>query len=363
MRMFAGSNAHDVLMVTNAWPRDDYPSRGIFVRRQIESLRALGLSCDVIVVEGYQNRWEYVRTAIHMLRLNWSKSRPRIVHGHGGETALAVRWYVRGPVLVSYWGSDLLGAPRGDGSLIFASRLRRFILRRQARLMSATTTKSGAMQAALPPGIRERNVVLPDGVDRSLFRPRPRDEARAQLGWPLADRIVLFAADPAVALKRYWLAEDARLAAEERIGPVRLEVARATAPDEMPLVMAAADCLLLTSSSEGSSNVVKEAVTCGLPVITTDVGDVSQVLRGVEPSWICAPHPDSLADALVKCLSERRRSNGWETSRWFSEEEIGMRVLQLYRKLAPDLPLRANGDRPRDSWDSHSSEAFDKPEP
>jgi glycosyltransferase involved in cell wall biosynthesis len=343
--MFAGRSAADVLMVSNVWPRDDYPSYGIFVRRQIESLRSLGLSCDVIFVEGYRDRWEYARAAVHMLRLNWSKSRPRIVHGHGGETALAVRWFVRGPVLVSYCGDDLLGTPRADGSLIFASRVRRFVLCKQARLLSATITKSSAMQAALSRKIRERNVVLPNGVDRSLFRPRPRDEARAQLRWPLADRIVLFAADPAVERKRYWLAEHACLEAEQRIGPVRLEVARATAPDEMPIVMAAADCLLLTSSIEGSPNVVKEAVTCGLPVIATDVGDVSQVLRGVEPSWICAPHPESLAGALVECLSDRRRSNGWEASAWLGEEEIGMRVLELYRTLAPDLPLPDGGER------------------
>jgi glycosyltransferase involved in cell wall biosynthesis len=319
------------------WPHQGNPVYGIFVKRQIESLQDLGLDCDVLFIEGHRTRWEYARAAVYMLSLNWSKARPRLVHSHGGETALAVRWYVRGPVAISYCGDDVLGTPRADGSLITSSRVRCFVFRQMARLMTATITKSTEMEATLPAKARNRNIVVPNGVDRSVFRRRPRDAARRQLGWADTHRIVLFAANPDVERKRHWLAAAACREAERRIGPVQLVICNGTLPDAMPLHMAGADCLLLTSSIEGSPNVVKEAVACGLPVVSTDVGDVRRVLRDVEPSWICAPNPDELATALVQCLAKPRRSNGWEQSAWLGQDQIGLRLLDFYRGLDSEL--------------------------
>jgi glycosyltransferase involved in cell wall biosynthesis len=206
-----------------------------------------------------------------------------------------------------------------------------------SRLTSGTVTKSEEMATVLPRRTRSRNAVVPNGVDRSLFRPQDRIAARRELGWPITERIVLFAADPAVARKRYWLAQAACREAEHRIDGLHLTVAWGVSPDSMSKWMAAADCLLLTSVHEGSPNVVKEAISCNLPVVSTDVGDVRHLLREVEPSWVCAPDSTALANALVECLTDQRRSNGWEQSAWLGQPEIAMRLLELYWELAPGL--------------------------
>jgi teichuronic acid biosynthesis glycosyltransferase TuaC len=324
-------------MVTNMWPYDMHPGYGIFVFRQVESLRALGLDCEVIFVEGYRSHWAYVRESLRIVRLNFSSRRPLLVHAHGGETALVARCYVRGHVVVSYCGDDLLGTPRADGSLTRASRVRRTLLRAHARLMARTVTKSTEMERALDRSARERNLVVPNGVDRSIFHPCSREDARRSLGWSAEDRIVLFAADPAVERKRYWLAQAACREASRALGPIRLEVAWGVSPAEMPMLMAGADCLLLTSAIEGSPNVVKEAVACGLPVISTDVGDVAEILSDIDPSWVCVAEPAAIAVALADCLAERRRSNGWERSAWLGQERIAERLLDLYAELVPGL--------------------------
>ena len=109
--MSASDGRADVLIVTNMWPYGGNPAYGIFVKRQVDSLVALGLDCDVIFLEGYRTRWAYAREALRMLWLNMSPRRPAVVHGHGGETAPVVRCYVRGPAIVSFCGDDLPAHP------------------------------------------------------------------------------------------------------------------------------------------------------------------------------------------------------------------------------------------------------------
>ena len=325
-----------VLVVTNMWPHPADPDYGIFIKRQVDSLIAAGLRCDVLFIHGYRSARAYAQAIRRLYAANWRRPPYALVHGHGGETAIPLRFYARGPVLVSYCGSDLLGAPRADGTIPFSHRLRRSLLRQHSRLLSATLTKSPQMQEVLPSALRARNVVVPNGVDMDLFAPITRDSARARLGWDQRERVVLFAADPQVERKRHWLAKAACDRATERIRSLRFHIANDVPPSEMPLLMSAADCLLLTSSIEGSPNVVKEALMCDLPVVSTEVGDARELLARAEPSWVCPDRPEALSDALVECLRDPRRSNGREVSTRLGLDPIAERVLALYRSLAPE---------------------------
>ena len=325
-----------VLVVTNMWPHPEDPDYGIFIKRQVDSLIAAGLRCDVLFIHGYRSARAYGQAIRRLYAANWRRPPYALVHGHGGETAIPLRFYTRGPVLVSYCGSDLLGSPRADGTIPPSHRLRRSLLRQHSRFLSATLTKSTQMQEVLPPGLRDRNVVVPNGVDMELFAPIERDVARARLGWDRQERIVLFAADPEVERKRHWLAKGACDLAAQEIGNMRLHVANRVPPSEMPVLMSAADCLLVTSSIEGSPNVVKEALMCDLPVVSTDVGDARELLAGAKPSWVCPDRPDALSRALVQCLADPRRSNGREVSTRLGLDPVAERVLALYRSLAPE---------------------------
>lgn len=323
----------NVLAVTTGWPHDGDPAYGIFTLRQIESLRALGIRFDVLFIRGYRSTIAYAIAALLVALLNVRGTRYAVVHAHGGEAALAARLYVRAPVLASYFGDDLLGTPRSDGTFSFWSRLRRRAQRQHSRLMTATVTKSREMQDVLPPRVRLRNRVIPNGVDPNAFSPMPRDEARRRLGWPAEERTVLFVGDPAVPRKRYWLAEAACEAAAINAQGLRLRVISGVEPRELPLLMSAADCLLLTSVHEGSPNVVKEALMCNLPVVATRVGDVEQLLHSVEPSFVCEATEESLSRALVSCLQRRVRSNGRAKSQWLSDAAVADRVIEVYESL------------------------------
>lgn len=321
----------DVLVVTNLWPHAADPAYGIFVKRQVDSIREAGVRVHVMFVRGFLSRFAYAAATLTLVQLSRAGRPPyQLVHVHGGEAVLSTIAYRRAPIVASYLGDDLLGTRRADGRFPLVARLRRTALRRSAHFVSRTITKSHEMHLALPRSCRARNDVVPSGVDDSLFVPVPRDQARLLLGWDPQARVALFGGNPAVPGKRFWLAEAACKAASATLGAVQLESLTGVNPKDVPLMMSAADCLVLTSITEGSPNVVKEALMCGLPVIATPVGDVEDLLRDVSPSWVCEPSTAALTNALVECLQTPRRSNGRARALHLGTRPIAERILSVY---------------------------------
>jgi glycosyltransferase involved in cell wall biosynthesis len=327
------------------WPETDRPVYGIFVQRQVESLRAAGIRCDVLYLRGYVSALAYPRAALRFAvsSLTWWR-RYRLIHAHAGETALAVRFHFGTPIVVSYCGDDVLGDPRGDGTVSLPNRLRAGLIRAESPLFSGTITKSREMHDRLPAATRRRNAVVPNGVDTERFKPLDQADCRRRLSWDPAEFVALFGGTrPDSARKRRSLAEQACAAASGATATVRLQVAGNVPPDEMPLLMNAADCLLLTSSIEGSPNVVKEALMCNLPIVATPSGDVAERLKGVEPSWLCAPSVEALAEALRECVVSRSRSNGRELASGLDERIVAERIIELYARVA--RPARGGRER------------------
>jgi glycosyltransferase involved in cell wall biosynthesis len=74
--------------------------------------------------------------------------------------------------------------------------------------------------------------------------------------------------------------------------------------------MAAADVLTLTSHNEGLPNVVIESLACGLPVVATNVGGISEMLDADWKGVLCnTREPTALADAILRAVatSDRQR--------------------------------------------------------
>jgi hypothetical protein len=174
-----------VLMVTNMWPLTGREGSGIFVRRQVESLVAAGVRCDVLVVHGYLSPLAYAAAAGLLARL--SVRGPRrygLVHAHGGETALPARFY-RAPLVVSYCGSDLLGAARADGSVPPSWRLRRRVVGEHARLAQATITKTAELERRLPARLRARTASTETSFALCRVRRRgPSSGGTPRRAWP-----------------------------------------------------------------------------------------------------------------------------------------------------------------------------------
>ena len=97
--------------------------------------------------------------------------------------------------------------------------------------------------------------------------------------------------------------------------------------------MNACDALVLASDYEGSPTVIKEAMACNLPIVSVDVGDVAEVIAGVEGCYLCERTPEDLAAKLHLALSPCRRTEGRRAIGSLSLDAIAARLVREYESV------------------------------
>ena len=119
------------------------------------------------------------------------------------------------------------------------------------------------------------------------------------------------------------------------------------APDALSLPLSAADVFTLATSNEGWANVFLEAMACGLPVVTTDVGGNAEVVCEPELGTIV---PFGSAEALASALDEgldRSRRGAWDRShiRAYAQENAWERrvevLVEAFRRIDAEYGSRA----------------------
>ena len=144
-------------------------------------------------------------------------------------------------------------------------------------------------------------------------------------------RFVLFSGSFTNEVKNPALAKEAM----EQIADAELVELRGYSREEVNLLMNAADCLLLTSHREGSPQVIKEAMACGTPIVSVDVGDVKDVISGTEGCYIADRNPDDIAEKIRMALAFKGKTNGRQRiiDLGLSNELVAKRLLGIYHQV------------------------------
>jgi glycosyltransferase involved in cell wall biosynthesis len=298
-----------------------------FYRTQLSVLEAQGVDSTTLAVpgdhqygvtdedvDGTRSVFDYVKFYPSVLKHSFDSY--DLLHANYGLTAPAAIAQPNLPVVLSLWGSDLMGT-YGAVSEFCANHC------------DAVIVMSEDMAAKLDCEC----YVIPHGIDLDQFHPIPRDQAREEMEWDDDSYHVLFPYPKGRDVKNYPRAERVVEAVRERVDrPVELQIASGIPHELMPYLFNAADVLLVTSRREGSPNTVKEAMACNLPIVSTDVGDVRARLEGVAHSSV-ATSDERLADAVEDVLLAGERSDGRAAIRSLSTERMGERIRGVYEDV------------------------------
>lgn len=90
---------------------------------------------------------------------------------------------------------------------------------------------------------------------------------------------------------------------------------------DIPAIMNALDIHVLSSVAEAFPNVLCEAMACGTPCVSTDVGDAAIIIA--DTGWVVPPGDAvSLAHAIISAISERSNVVGWQKRRAACRDRI-----------------------------------------
>jgi teichuronic acid biosynthesis glycosyltransferase TuaC len=323
----ASQRRYRVLFVTGVYPSTEHPHSGTFIKSQAQSLIEAGHTVDILCPDPH---WPMpARYLAAAWQVFWKSlgGRYHIMHAHFGLWCLAARCQWTTPVVASFLGGDILGEPLAADMWGRQARIVVQVSRWLCHLVDAVIVKSEGMREAAR---FDAAFVVPNGIDFALFYPIPRQQARARLGWCPDRYYVLFGNRPSIIGKRFALAQEAVRCLQRRGVDVELMVASGLPHDQVVLYLNAANAIILSSVNEGSPNIVKEAMACNVPVVSTDVGDVAQVVGRTEGCAVCDSTPEALANGLQRAIEHTGPTTGRADVAHLENTQIVPRVLSVY---------------------------------
>ena len=388
-----------ILFVARWYPSPSHRYAGIFVREHAKAVRAAGHEVAVLHLPGEpgdgRKAWQIVEETdpdltegiptyhvycrsmsipgparLSKLGTNWryawsgyraarrlSKSgfRPDVVHAHvftTGLPALLIARLFRRPLVVTEHTTAFPRRTLGSG----ARRVAAFVYGRAARVLPVCAFLQRAIEAY---EIEARFTIVPNAVDTALFFP----DATASAGRRTGPRRFLFVGNLEEAHHKGFpeMVEALAMLGERRKdwrlevvgdGPARPDYERLVAQAglqgaialrgrmaklEIAALMRTSDLLVLPSRFENQPCAIIEAMTSGLPVVSTTVGAIPEMVGPDDGILVPPQDPAALADALEQALARRdsfdRPAIAARARARFSLEAVGARLNAVYEEV------------------------------
>ncbi len=288
-----------------------------FITEQVDAIEKQGVECRYFGVDG-KGIVGYLRQ-IPKLGKTIREFRPDIIHAHYGLCGLLANYQRRIPVVTTYHGSDI-NAPkvfRFSKKAICRSRFNIFVSQKNVDI-------------ARP---RKDFALIPCGISLEDYPIIDKADARQKMGLKPSGKYVLFAGAFDNPVKNAPLAK----AAMELVPDAELLELKGFSRPQVAALMQAVDAFLMTSFTEGSPQVVKEALACGCPIVSVDVGDVRERTEGIEGCFISDRDPEDLARSIRQALDFGGRTNGRQVieKNGLSNDVIAARIISVYENLLP----------------------------
>ncbi len=293
-----------------------------FVKEQGDALRKQGVEVSYYAVNGKGIRG-YLSN-LCKIKKTIESYKPDIIHAHFGLCGLLANLQRKVPVITTYHGSDI-NVPRVlrfSKISIWLSSHNIFVNKKNLHLaLGKNNNKQGSAM---------HYTLLPCGITMTEFPMCTYQEARKKLGWG-NEKKILFASSFTNVVKNASLAQ----AAVQLVSGVELIELKGFNRAQVASILCAVDAFLMTSHTEGSPQVVKEAMACGCPIVSVDVGDVAERISGVEKCYIAERTPEDIAAKLQLVLQDTKRTNGRQhiLDMKLDNESTAKKLIEIYNTV------------------------------
>lgn len=289
-----------------------------FVTEQVAALEKAGVECCFFPVRskgitGYLKQLPGLRRVI-------KEFKPDIVHAHYGLCGLLANLQRRVSVVTTYHGSDI-----NEKNVLWLSKI--------AMLLSAYNVFVSQKNIVIAKP-KNNFALIPCGINLEDYPIVEKAKARQQMGLDSDKKYILFAGAFDNKVKNAPLAKEAVACLNDE--NVQLLELKGYSRPQVAMLMQAVDAFLMTSVTEGSPQVIKEALACGCPIVSVDVGDVKERIERVDGCFIAKRDADNLANYLKKAIAFDKRTNGKDTIMrdGLINDAVASQLKDIYAKIS-----------------------------
>ena len=262
-----------------------------FVREQGESLRALGIDVEYFAIvgkgiKGYLSNYRRLQKAIEEFQ-------PHLIHAHFGLCGALCVMQSRVPVVITCHNGETLS---WYGNIITS-----LAIQRAAHIICVAQHIYDKLY--LKP---KKYTIKPCGIE--ITDVIEKTTAQQAMNLPMDKINILFGGAFSNLRKNVALA-NAALDFLNR-DDINLIEMKGFSREQVTLLYNACDMLLLPTKSEGSPQVLKEAMAYNCPVVATDVADIAYLLDGVSNSYVTTFEPADVVEKIQKVIASGERTNG-----------------------------------------------------
>lgn len=295
-------------------------ARYTFVQEQGCSLGQLGCEVEYFAVVGKGMRG-YLRN-VKPLRKKIEEWKPDVVHAHFGlcgmVTVLAARKQV--PVVVTCHNGETLSK---SANIISSLAIRR-----------ADYTICVAQHIYDKLYLKPKSYMIqPCGIDLKDLPLVEKTKAMKEMGLPNDKINILFGGSFFNARKNAPLAQ-AAIALLKR-DDINLIEMKGFNRQQVAMLLNGCDMLLLPTKSEGSPQVLKEAMACNCSIVATDVADIAYLLQGVTNSYVTSFDPADVAEKIQRVIECGERTNGRKRIEELKLDnpQVAETILNIYKQI------------------------------
>ena len=314
-----------VLHITNNFPSEKFPIFGIFVKEQIDSLSRIGINNTIFFINGREKgRIEYLKS-IFRLRLYLKYNNFDIIHCHHALSALCL-------ILSGHTKKNkLIVSFQNDPVHEFGLLLYRFIIDKINYRIFKNNSKL----------IKDNNsFYLPNGVNLNFFKPLEFSSSCRLLNLNPTKKYILFVSSNFIRKqKRYDRFQEVIQILKNKYMMKNLQelLLINTRREFIPYYFNVASLHLVTSDYEGSPNSVKESMACNTPVVSTNIGNVKEMISGATNCYVSETfEANELAFLCNRALKTNGNIRELIIKKKLDIESIAERLENIYLKILND---------------------------